>query len=118
MAVWNGFLRINTAMPNVGLAGLNLHTAAGAQVNWPAGLIVPFVLTDLGPAPGPPVAPFPLVQNWLWVGAPGGPVMNVIVHANDYHINAGGGFHMVGPNAVAYLNLFIINQLQSSLVFA
>ena len=119
VGVWNGFLRINTAIPNVGLAGLQFHTAAGAQVNWPVGLIVPFVLNDQGPAPGPPVAPFPMVQNWLWVGAPGGPVMNIIVHANDYHINAVAGFSfMAGAGgAQPFQNLFIINQLQSALSF-
>ena len=109
-------------MPNVGLAGLNLHTVAagnvaGAQVNWPVGMIVPFVVNDRGPAPGPPIAPFPVILNWMWAGAIGGPIMNIVIHANDFHLIAAAGFHMVGPNAVPYQNLFIINQLQSALLF-
>ena len=118
-AVWNGFLRINTAVPAVGLAGLQLHgTVAGggigAQVNWAAGVNVPLVVNDQGPAPGPPIAPFPVVQNWIHLG---GHVLNIVVHTNDYQITALAGFHMTNAGAPVQ-NLLIINQLQSALFFS
>ena len=118
-AVWNGFLQINTVVAGVGIANLQLHTTGpggvvGVEVNWPAGLNIPFVVTDQGPAPGPPLAP--VVQNWIHAGAVPGPVMNMIIHANEYQIAAVAGFHMMN-GAQPFATLLILNQLQSALWF-
>ena len=75
------------------------------------------MVNDRGPAPGPPVPPFPMVQNWVFIGAVPSPVLNVIVHTNDFQINAVAGFRMTNAGANV-ANLLIINQLQSALYFS
>ena len=75
------------------------------------------MVNDQGPAPGPPMAPFPIVQGWLWAGAVPGPITNIVFHANDYHITAIPGFHMTNAGAPV-TNLLIINQLQSAIHFS
>ena len=124
--VWNCYLRINTAVPLIGLAALHFHTfvaggGVGVQVNWPPNMIVPLVVTNQGPPPAPEI-PFPMVSNWLWEGAAGGPVINIIAHMNDYHMNAVAGFQFAANNIQnnlqgPYHDLLIINQLQSALLF-
>ena len=118
---WLGILRISTGIQGIGVATLQIHGlgaggVAGPQVNWPPNAAVPFVLNDRGVAPGPPVAPFPIVQNWMWQFIPGpSPVMNIVVHAHDYCIDAVAGFSIVSTAGASYQHLWIINQLQSAL---
>ena len=75
------------------------------------------MVNDQGPAPGPPFPPFPMVQGWVWPGIVPGPIMNIVVQANDYHITAIPGFRMFN-NAAPVTNLLIINQLQSAIYFS
>ena len=84
------------------------------QLNWPAGVALPLILNDYGPAGAMlPGFGFPILQPWLAMnpGFLASPYTNLVVHANDYIISCHPNFNISGT----YRRLIITNQLQSSL---